>query len=64
MDITLDDDLAEDMTRGQFERESAAAPDQNDFYYEITRAGTTFDVRWSRDIGVSDPKWHIIVSKV
>ena len=61
MVVKLDDELAESMTRPQFYLDSAAAPDVNDFYYKITYGHIDFEVRWSRDLGVTNPKWHIIV---
>lgn len=63
MGITLDQELAEQMTRNQFETDLKANPGMNDFYYKIKFGGREFQIRWSKDIGVSNPKWHTIITE-
>jgi len=64
MGIIFDDELADSLTRSQFERDKKLQPETYDFYYYPTFGGKKFEVRWSKDINVTNPQWHIIVSEV
>jgi len=59
----IDIDLAEDMTRGEFERALKNEPDRLDFSFFPTMGGKTYIITWSKDLNVSNPKWHIGVQE-
>lgn len=59
--MTIDLELAEQMTREVLYKDIADHPEANDFYYPIKYANKLFTIHWMKDVNVVEPKWHISI---